>query len=1262
LRVISWLLALAVACGLWAWAPPAFAGVEPAGESAAIVLDSMETSGEGWSLADNVYTIADGADVVISGTTTTRRIVVAPEATVSVTFAGVSITSSLPPFEMVGATVDLTLADGTTNTLAATGGGSPGMFVPRGATLTIGGEGSLSSQGARFGSGIGGRWDNSNPDLCCGGAITINGGTITATAGDDAAGIGGGRSTYFAADNGSVTINGGLVTATGWDGAGIGGGLSYYSVSNGGAVFINGGIVVAAGSGGGQAIGAGCGSAQGQPASGSISGGAVVYANMAIDTSGGLTIDNAVVFIENEGTIYGDTVMSQDFTIASGQILTVPAETSLTVPEGQSLTNSGLIVNEGTLTMNGTFSGNPVENNGTINGTNGGSVPQNVFYELTVVSGTGSGQYSMGRIVSISADSVSGKQFDRWKGEGGVSIASATAANTTVTMPAGAAKVTATYKTLYTLTIEGGTLSGSTSTTGQYVAGASVNISAGTPVFVRWKADSDDVRFSDPYNADAYFTMPDKDVVISVETGVSHTLTIQDDEGPYTISVPAGKRTVPYDVYGVYIPWQKEFDHWECTAGSFEDPYDMRSAFIMPDSDATITAVLKDRTFYATVLNGTGSGEYPIMENGTWTKVSVKANAAPEGMEFEQWTYIGSDYLGSGSADFDDAQSPETKFVHGSEYDVTVMALFRAKTEATLAANVIDLGVGEPTADTQGTGWHFDVETQTYVIDNGAAVTVVGHTNDFGLKVAEGTALTKITLSSAYIGQETGTAGIDLADAKAEIILIGDNVVYGGYGYSAGFAAIRVPAGAEVTIGGSGSLMASGYGAGIGGDWFWYETPGLDANAGSVTVTGGTVTAIGYDAGIGGGCNEAGGGADGGSFRITGGVVTAISSGWDGAAGIGGGYSTDGDANGGTITIEGGVVNAFSRGNGAAIGGGRSSGGDANGGIITISGGVVNANIGDGPYLDSGWPSNNTGIGGGYSSGGNADGGQIMITGGTVNTRGGSEAGVGIGAGMVYVDSASYQPGAPATGGLNGDVFAFAKQGVDDEWPTTKGVLFVGNEGTVYGDVVVREDVTIPAGYTLTIPEGATLTVAPGVTLTNLGTIVNSGTLVNDGTLAGGGAVTGHAVTKTTGKEDPPKDDGGQTVADENPPLTAGSPSAGVDSADTTPTTTTAKSVTLKKLTIKKLTPGAKKLTVKWTAAPKAQKVTKYQIRYRVKGTKKWRTVNVSAKKTNYSLKKLKSGKRYQVQVRAVRKVTSGANKGTYYGAWSRAKTSRAVK
>ena len=186
--------------------------------------------------------------------------------------------------------------------------------------------------------------------------------------------------------------------------------------------------------------------------------------------------------------------------------------------------------------------------------------------------------------------------------------------------------------------------------------------------------------------------------------------------------------------------------------------------------------------------------------------------------------------------------------------------------------------------------------------------------------------------------------------------------------YDSGSGAIHIKGG---TIEASSTL----HGAGIGGS-------SAALNCGPVTISGGIVTAYGgtYCPGIGPGVdNHTWERGSASQITISGGTVAAT--GGDHGAGIGGAYV--GVSSGtpvGPILISGGGVTASGKGGGAGIGGGRNGSGDQ----ITISGGTVTAT----------GSQDAAGIGGGYSG----DSGQIRITGGTVLSSGGS-GGAGIGCG-----------------------------------------------------------------------------------------------------------------------------------------------------------------------------------------------------------------------------------------------------------------------
>ncbi len=104
----------------------------------------------------------------------------------------------------------------------------PGIHVTEGSTLTIRGDGSLTASsngsGAGIGSGRHGHLNLSPFDVPCGN-INIEGGTITATGGTYAAGIGAASRSSC----GNITISGGTITATGGKRApGIGSGSFDY--------------------------------------------------------------------------------------------------------------------------------------------------------------------------------------------------------------------------------------------------------------------------------------------------------------------------------------------------------------------------------------------------------------------------------------------------------------------------------------------------------------------------------------------------------------------------------------------------------------------------------------------------------------------------------------------------------------------------------------------------------------------------------------------------------------------------------------------------------------------------------------------------------------------------------------------------------------------------------------------------------------------------------------------------------------------------
>ena len=213
-------------------------------------------------------------------------------------------------------------------------------------------------------------------------------------------------------------------------------------------------------------------------------------------------------------------------------------------------------------------------------------------YTLTVANGTGGGTYAAGAVVVVTADAPpAGKVFDKWTATAG-GFADTYSQSTAFIMPAGAATVTATYKNepenTYALTVANGTPSG------YYTAGSSVTVIADAPpagkVFDKWTATAG--GFADAYSASTAFTMP---------AGIATVTALYKAAPPdtYTLAVVGGTGDGNYTAgqsvtVTATVPAGKVFDKWTTTAGGFADPKKPTTAFTMPDSSATVTAIYRD--------------------------------------------------------------------------------------------------------------------------------------------------------------------------------------------------------------------------------------------------------------------------------------------------------------------------------------------------------------------------------------------------------------------------------------------------------------------------------------------------------------------------------------------------------------------------------------------------------------------------------------------------------------------------------------------
>ena len=262
--------------------------------------------------------------------------------------------------------------------------------------------GSLTATGGNNAAGIGGGY------LGDGKNITITGGTVTATGGFSAAGIGGGRE----GKGENITITGGTVNATSNDGAGIGGGL----LGSGENIAITGGTVNATGTDG-AGIGGGNG---GVGKNITITGGTVTaaggFGNAGIGGGNGSDGENITItggsvtatggeFAAGIGGSNGGS--GNNITITGGTVNTTGGDGGAGIGGGsEGGGGNNITIKGGTVTATG--GGNRGNSGAGIGGGSGGS-GENITINDGKVTATG-GNYAAG---------IGGGSVSFWGGESG---------------------------------------------------------------------------------------------------------------------------------------------------------------------------------------------------------------------------------------------------------------------------------------------------------------------------------------------------------------------------------------------------------------------------------------------------------------------------------------------------------------------------------------------------------------------------------------------------------------------------------------------------------------------------------------------------------------------------------------------------------------------------------------------------------------------------------------------------------------------------
>ena len=384
-----------------------------------------------------------------------------------------------------------------------------------------------------------------------------------------------------------------------------------------------------------------------------------------------------------------------------------------------------------------------------------------------------------------------------------------------------------------------------------------------------------------------------------------------------------------------------------------------------------------------------------------------------------------------------------------------------------------------------------------------------------------------LTLRNAAIKQagvhNNESIAVYLASGNMNLVLVGKNTVEAPDSESVSSCGIHV--GGNLTIRGqdNGSLSVSGGDSGA-SSYGIHAFDTITINSGSVNATSGE--AQGDSCGIF---------AEDESYRyqnsitINGGTVIATA-----GDAVGTGWYSCGIRVEGPITITGGTVNAMGKTSTKNVSFGIYAVQSVNisGGTVTATGGTAGSGESSGIYAvtlprfgelkvliqDATVTATGMACTSGISSGifAESEGSegvdvQVAIEDSTVTATGGSAA-----AGSYGILAETTGDGKSAVT-IDGNSVVRANttdtEGVDSKpisGETTKqenSIIFENGVGTVYGDVTLREDLTVASGETLTIPEDAALTIPEGTTLTN------NGRIQNDGNLQVKGEITGNAVT-----------------------------------------------------------------------------------------------------------------------------------------------------
>lgn len=387
------------------------------------------------------------------------------------------------------------------------------------------------------------------------------------------------------------------------------------------------------------------------------------------------------------------------------------------------------------------------------------AVPQRVLIppapganQLTVLRGTGGGSYLPGKVVEITAPPTYGAYSFAYWGDPLKIVANPQSLTTTVTMPNKQAMVYAVYLPSVTpltstaVTVVGGTGSGS------YKAGTTASISATIPAgmaFDRWTS-SQPVTFANPLAAQTTFRVPATAVTVTATFKAIVTVDVTITGGTINGGAATGKfvEGTRLNIRANAAPAGQVFDKWTGMTAGLASVTAEQTVLTVGSTAVVVASSYKPAPVAqvrVTVVSGVVVNPSPTGTYAAGSKITVRANPAAAGRDFDRWT--------STSGAFASPASTET------EYTVPATAATLTATYKTVTASTAVLLTSHKNGDPVATGGETvfgTVRLPANVASLVATIATTGRTETLAVAATTGAFALRLFAEDIPLGQPVG--------------------------------------------------------------------------------------------------------------------------------------------------------------------------------------------------------------------------------------------------------------------------------------------------------------------------------------------------------------------------------------------------------------------------------------------------------------------------------------------------------------------------